>query len=144
MDFKELLQRIAGRPVIIDENVGMNSLKQFLTNNGVRWRQFRKGVTDEDIMRHMLTGEVVVTGDRRFAFKLGERAILVPLAKSDYHQISQLMKAFGKNDNAFNDIGTCPICTSDQAVNDFDYWDIDHMKRHIKRPYVAIGKGKKR
>jgi len=139
MNFNELLVRIDGRPVVLDENMLFSNLRQFLDSNHIRWRNFRKGITDEEIARSLKPGEVVITADRRFAYMLQDRAILVPLARSQYHQMQQLIASVGRRGvNPFNDISTCPICTNTQPTNEFTWWDINHMRRHVRRPYVPI------
>ena len=139
MDFKTLRERIGNRPVVLDENMLYSNIKQFLDANNIPWRQFRKGMTDEDIMRHLNPNEVVITADRRFAYALQERGILVPLAKTHYDQMQHLLHSIGRRGgDGFNDIATCPICTRQQPTDEFSFWDIHHMRRHILRPHVAV------
>ena len=142
MDFKTLLERIAGRPVVLDENTMFSNLRQFLERNHVPWRSFRKGVTDEDIARNLRPNEVVITADKRFAYMLQERAILVPLAKSHLAQIEHLMKTIGRSNRGgsmWADISTCPICTMNHSnLKELTFWDADHMVRHTKNPHIHI------
>lgn len=143
MNHQEILERINNRHVILDENILSKELKNFLTKNGIRWRQFRKGISDDEIMRLMRPDEVVVTGDRRFAYRLQERAILVPLAKSSYVQQQKLHELFGKRRrHPYSDISTCPICTQNENLFEYSWWDIDHMKRHSHNPYIQVSEKK--
>jgi hypothetical protein len=145
MDFKTLLSRIDGRPVVVDENMRYSNLLQFLDSNNIPWRSFTKGVSDEEIIRNLRPGEVVVTADRRFAYNLQERAILIPLDKSHYHQMQRLMNTIGRRGmNGFNDVKTCPICTLDRSTTEFSFWDDAHYLRHARNPYVPISRGPRR
>lgn len=142
MDFETLRRRIGSRRVVLDENMLMSNLRDYLNKNNIPWRSFRKGVTDEDIMAHLYPDEVVITADRRFAYVLEEQGILVPIAKSHLAQVEHLMKTIGRSRGGggmWNDISTCPICTMNHDnLKEFTFWDISHMQRHVRRPYVAV------
>jgi hypothetical protein len=146
LDFRTLRERIGDRRVVLDENMLMSNIRGFLTNNHISWRTFRKGVTDEDIVRHLFPDEVVITADRRFAYTLQERGILVPLTKSHYEQMQHLLKTIGRSSRGgslWADISTCPICTQNHGnVEELTWWDIDHSKRHILRPVVQVRRRK--
>lgn len=141
--FDEILARVDGHPVVLDESVLHSNLRQFLNDKQIVWRMFRQGVTDEDIMRNLRPGEIVITADRHFAYVLRERAILIPLSKTRYHQMLALHKQFNPvKARAYADVNTCPICT---RVNkeEFTWWDNDHTQRHSVNPNVHITKQKR-
>lgn len=146
MDFETLKERIDGRPVVVDENMLYSNLKAFLNLNAIPWRQFRKGITDEEITRNLKPNEVVITADRRFAYNLQERAILVPLTRTHQHQMQILKSKLDKHGmNGWSNVTTCPIC-ADPNLNtkELTFWDEDHQTRHRLRPYVVVSQHSKR
>ena len=146
MDFEILKQRIAGRPVVVDENMRFSNLIQFLNMERISWREFRKGITDEEITRNLRPNEVVITADRRFAYALQEKAILVPLTRTHQHQIQVLRSKLerGGLGNGWNNVRTCPLCAIPKASDELTFWDSDHMLRHSQNPVVSIVRHTKR
>ena len=144
MDFETLRQRIGSRAVIVDENMSYSNLRAFLNTNHIPWRQFRKGITDEEIARHMLANEVVITADRRFAYNLQDRAILIPLTKSHLHQIQHLDSKFSrKNGSPWARLDTCPLCAApDLNTQELTFWDEDHVMRHRMNPVVTVSRNR--
>ena len=145
MDFETLKERIAGRSVVVDENMSASNLRAFLNLNAISWRQFRKGITDEEITRNLKPNEVVITADRRFAYNLQERSILVPLTKTHSHQMQILDSKLGKRvGSPWSNVKTCPLCSVELNSDEITFWTNDHKQRHSMNPVVTVSSHSKR